>query len=145
GGIGRGVELSGSFSPRASTKLTAAYTFVNSDSRQTTAGTGYYSILDLSPHVFTMTATQWFGTRTDVTFDLTAHSDYSQLLSGSSLRYTFNGPVKPDLVVTHRLPFGNDHKLDIYAKLENMFGQRAYEDGFIGPKAWFISGVKINY
>lgn len=145
GGIARGFELSGSVSPRTSTKIRAAYTYVNSDSRTPTSGTNYYSILDLSPHVFTMTATQWLGTRTDITFDLAAHSDYVITLSGSSNRYKFNGPIKPDVVVTHRLPFGDDHKLEIYGKVENMFGQRAYESGFIGPKAWFISGFRINY
>ena len=145
GGIARGVELSGSVSPRTSMKVQAAYTYVNSESRTPTSGTDYYQILDLSPHVFTMTATQWIGTRTDITFDLAAHSDYVQTLSGSADRYKFNGPIKPDVVVTHRMPVGDEHKLEIYGKLENMFGQRAYEDGFIGPKAWFISGFRINY
>jgi len=145
GGIARGLELSGSVSPRTSTRIRAAYTYVNSDSRTPTSGTNYYRTLDLTPHVFTMTATQWLGTRTDITFDLAAHSDYVVTLSGSGNRFKFNGPVKPDVVVTHRLPFGDDHKLEIYGKVENMFGQRAYESGFIGPRAWFTSGFRINY
>jgi len=145
GGIARGFEFSGSVSPRTSTKVRAAYTYVNSDRRTPTSGTDYYRILEISPHVFTMTATQWFGTRTDVTFDLAAHSDYVTTLSGSSDRFRFNGPIKPDVVVTHRVPFGNDHKLEIYGKVENMFGQRAYESGFIGPRAWVVSGLRINY
>jgi len=145
GGIARGFELSGSVSPRTSTKIRAAYTYVNSDQRTPTSGTNYYRVLDLPVHVFTMTSTQWIGTRTDITFDLAASSDYFITLSGSSNRFKFNGPVKPDVVVTHRIPFGDDHRLEIYGKVENMFGQRAYESGFIGPRAWFISGLRINY
>jgi outer membrane receptor for ferrienterochelin and colicin len=145
GGIARGVEFSGSVSPRISTKIQAAYTYVNSDQRTPSSGTDYYRVLGQSPHVFTMTATQWLGTRTNVTFDLVAHSDYVATLSGSANRYRFSGPIKPDVVVTHRLPVGDDHKVEIYGKVENMFGQRAYEDGFIGARAWIISGVRINY
>ena len=140
------MELSGSVSPRTSTKIQAAYTYVNSDSRTPTNGTTYHSILDLSTDVFTLTATQWIGTRTDITFDLAAHSDYVNTLPGSTTRFKFNGPVKPDLSIRHRLAsFGDDHKLEIYGKIENMFGQRAYEDGFVGPRAWFTTGVKIHY
>jgi vitamin B12 transporter len=146
GGIARGLELSGSISPRTSTKIQASYTFVNSDMRAATSGIDYHRVLDLPPHVFTMTATQWLGTRTDITFDLAAHSDYVMTLGGStSTRYKFNGPTKPDVVVTHRIPFGDDHKLEIYGKVENMLGQQPYEGGFIGPRAWFISGFRINY
>ena len=145
GGTARGLELSGSISPRTSTKIRTAYTYVNSDSRTPTSGPNYHSVLDLPAHAFTVMATQWLGTRTDITFDLAAYSDYVATLSGSVNRFRFNGPIKPDVVVTHRLPFGDEHKLEIYGKVENMFGQRAYESGFIGPGAWFISGFRINY
>ena len=146
GGIARGLELSGTVSPRASTQIQASYTYVNADSRTPTVGSGYHSILGLPPHVFTFTATQWMGSRTHVTFDLAAHSDYFLTLSGGGTRrFKFNGPIKPDFVISHRLSFGDDYSVEIYGKLENMFGQRAYEDGFIGPKAWFISGFRLSY
>jgi vitamin B12 transporter len=146
GGIARGFELSGNVSPRPSTKIRASYTFLNSDSRTPTVGLNYYRILDLSPHIFAVTATEWIGRRTSVTFDMTAHSDYIMTLSGGGTRrFKFNGPIKPDVVISHRLFFRDDHSVEIYGKLENMFGQRPYEDGFIGPKAWFLAGFRINY
>ena len=151
GGIARGFEVSGRISPRHSTKLQASYTYTNSDSRSpTVAGTSYYQVLDVSPHIFSVTATQWIARRTNVTFDMAAHSDYNFVLfgglfGGESRRFRFSGPVKGDVMVRHDLPFGDDHTIEIYGKVENVFNQRPYEDGFIGPKAWFIAGVRVNF
>lgn len=147
GGIARGVEFSGRFSPSANMKLRASYTYTNSDQRTPSiAGTNYYSVLDLSPHVVTVTATQWISRRMNVTFDMAAHSDYTMTLFGGGQRqFRFEGPIKADVVVKRDLPFGEDHTLEIYGKIENVFNQRPYEDGFIGPKAWFITGARVNF
>ena len=150
GGIARGVEFGGRLSPTINTKIQASYTYTNSDSREPTSGADYYQVLDVSPHLFTVTATQWISRRTSVTFDMAAHSDYKAelfggLFGGESRRFRFDGPVKADAVVRHSVPFGEDHTLEIYAKVENVFAQRPYEDGFIGPKAWIMTGIRVNY
>ena len=148
GGIARGVEVSGRFSPTAQTKLFGSYTYSNSDSRRPTFGASYFKVLDVSPHVVTLMATQWIGRKTSVTFDMAAHSDYEMVLfggafGGTSRLFRFNGPVKGDVMVNHSLPFADDHTLEIYGKVENVFNQRPYEDGFIGPKGWFIAGARL--
>jgi iron complex outermembrane receptor protein len=147
GGIARGVELSGQISPSARTNLALSYTYVNSDSRTPTINnTHYYRVLDVSPHTFTVTATQWFGRRSNVTFDMSALSDYTMTLSGGGQRqFVFDGPVKADIVYHYDYPLSDLHTAEFYAKVENMFNQRAYEDGFIGPKAWAIAGIKFRY
>jgi len=150
GGIARGFELSGRISPTHNTKLRASYTYTNSDSRTPTSGSSYYKVLDVSPHVFTVTATQWLGRRTSVTFDMAAHSDYNMnlfggLFGGESRRFRFSGPVKADVMVRHDVPVGDDHTIEIYARVENIFAQRPYEDGFIGPKAWITTGARVNF
>jgi vitamin B12 transporter len=150
GGIARGMEFSGRFSPTANTKLQASYTYLNSDSRSPTVGTTYFKVLGVSPHVFTVVATQWITRRTSVTFDMAAHSDYDMVLFGGAFGSTrrlfrFSGPVKGDVMVRHDLPFGDDHTIEIYGKVENVFNQRPYEDGFIGPKAWVTAGARVNF
>jgi outer membrane receptor for ferrienterochelin and colicin len=147
GGIARGFELSGRVSPSHNTKIFASYTYTNSDSRNPTSGTNYYQVLDVSPHIFTVTATQWLSRRTSVTFDMAAHSDYNMVLfgGGPSRRFRFSGPIKADVMVRHDVPFGDDHTIEIYAKVENVFAQRPYEDGFIGPKAWVVAGARVNF
>lgn len=144
GGIARGVEVSAHASPMSRLKVQAAYTYTNSERRApTVAGTDYYSALDLSPHIFTVTATQWIGRGTNVTVDMAAYSDYIWAISGR--RFSFNGPVKADLVVRHDLAFGDERALQLYGKVENILGRRPYENGFFGPKAWFIAGVRASF
>jgi vitamin B12 transporter len=146
GGIARGVELGGHWSPAVRTNLGMSYTYVNSDMRAPTIGSNYYKSLGLSPHTATVTATQWFGRRSNVTFDMSALSDYTLRLSGGGSRqFVFDGPVKADIVYHYDLPVADRHTVEFYVKVENMFNQRAYEDGFIGPKAWAITGIKFRY
>jgi outer membrane cobalamin receptor len=147
GGIARGVELGARVSPTAKTNLGMSYTYVNSDSRSPTInGTQYYQVLDVSPHIFTMTATQWIGRRTNVTFDMAAMSDYTVTVSGGGQRqFVFEGPVKGDIVFHYDCPVSDRNALEFFVKVENMFNQRPYEDGFIGPKAWATTGIKLRY
>jgi iron complex outermembrane receptor protein len=150
GGIARGMEVSARFSPTFNTKVQASYTYMNSDSRNPTFSNNYYKVLDVSPHIFTLTATQWITRQTSVTFDMAAHSDYDMVLfggpfAGSSRLFRFSGPVKGDVMVRHDVSYGDDHTLELYGKVENVLNQRPYEDGFIGPKAWFIAGTRINF
>jgi len=48
-------------------------------------------------------------------------------------------------MVRHDVPFGDDHTIEVYVKVENVFAQRPYEDGYIGPKAWVITGARVNF
>jgi hypothetical protein len=123
-----------------------SYTYVNSDSRTPTVGTDYFKVLDVSPHTFTVTATQWIGRGANVTFDMAAMSDYTITFFNSGQRqFVFNGPTKADVVFHYDYPVSDRHAAEFYVKVENMFNQRAYEDGFIGPKAWAIAGIKFKY
>jgi iron complex outermembrane receptor protein len=146
GGISRGIELGAHVSPTAKTSLGMSYTYVNSDSRTPTIGTDYFKVLDVSPHTFTVTATQWIGRRANLTFDMAAMSDYTITFFNSGQRqFVFNGPTKADVVFHYDYPLSDRHAAEFYVKVENMFNQRAYENGFIGPKAWAIAGIKFKY
>jgi len=146
GGISRGVELGAHVSPTAKTNLGLSYTYVNSDSRTPTVGSDYFKVLDVSPHIVTVAATQWIGRRANVTFDMAAMSDYTlTFFNGGQRRFIFDGPVKGDIVFHYDYPLSDRHTAEFYVKVENMFNQRPYEDGFIGPKAWSIAGIKFRY
>jgi len=148
-GIARGVELSGKLSPSKNTNIQASYTYTNSESRAATvAAINFYDTLGISKHTYNMTVTQWIGNRVNIAFDMSALSDYVTPLFGldfSSRAYRFNGPTKADVVVHYEHPLSDGRKLEFYGKVENVFNQRAYENGFIGPKAWAIAGVKLTY
>ena len=146
GGLARGVELSAQASPSAMTNLRVSYTYTDSESKTPTIGNDFFGALGVSEHLFTLTATQWFAERWNVTFDLFAASDYSLSPFGANgRRMIFNGPVKGDLVVRYDLPAGQDVRMDVYVKVENMFDQLYYENGFLGPGAWSIAGLRVRY
>lgn len=147
GGIARGLEFSGHVSPTSRMNVGMSYTYVNADSRTPTIpGTSYYKMLDKSPHTFTAMVTQWFGHRSNVTFDMSAYSKYTMTISGAGARqFVFDGPVKGNVVYHYEYPLADHRTAEFYVKVENVFNQRPYENGFIGPKAWAVTGIRLRY
>ncbi len=146
GGIARGVEFSTQVSPTSRTRIQAAYTYTNSDSRTPTIGADYFQIPGLSKHVYTLTATQWIAKRFNVTFDLFAASDYILSPFGARRRLMlFDGPVKADVVFRYDLPVADQRTLELYVKVENVFDNDIYEDGFGSPGAWAIGGICFKF
>ena len=146
GGRARGVETSVQAAPSISTNLRVSYTYTDAESDTPTVGDDFFGVLGLSKHLFTLTATQWLAQRASVTFDLFVASDYSLSPFGALGRHLiFSGPVKGDLVVRYDLLARRDLGLDLYAKVENLFDNLYYEDGFLTPGAWAIGGLRIRY
>ncbi len=146
GGQARGVEMSVQAAPSTSTNLRIAYTYTDSRSNTATIGDDFFGVPGLSEHMFTLTATQWIANRVNVAFDLFAASDYFLSPYGANARrMLFHGPMKADLVLRYDLPTGAGLRMDIYGKVENLFDQYAYEDGFLGPGRWAIAGLRFRY
>src|SRR5215475_13107556 len=147
GGLARGVELSAEISPAPSTNLFASYTYTNADQRSPNAA-GRLAAPDVSDHLFTLVATQRVGRRVDVTFDLSAVSNYSPSFPSPSfdtLFYVFDGYVKADLVAGYTLPIDDRLSLRIYGKVENVFDRAYTESGFRAPGAYFIGGAAFRF
>ena len=146
GGIARGFEASTHITPTPSTGLRGSYAYVNSDSRTPTIGADYFRVPGVSESVFSMTATQWFGARFNLTFDLFAVSDYVLSPWGAMGRkLVFNGPVKADLVFRYELPLRDSKRVEFYGKAENVFDREYYEDGFGTPGFWMIGGIRYSF
>ncbi len=146
GGLARGAEFSLSATPNLFARIIASYTYTNSDSRNPTVpGEDYFKVLGLSDHMFTLTVLQRVGRHIDMAFDLFAVSDYSQRLFGAPGRFVFDGPVKADVVAGYTVPLREGTNLKFYAKIENAFGRKYFEDGFGAPGLWGTGGVKFNF
>jgi vitamin B12 transporter len=148
GGLARGVELSAEISPAPSTSLFASYTYTNADQRSPNAA-GRLAVPGVSDHLFTLVATQRVGRRIDVTFDLSAVSDYSPSFPTPSFDmdslYVFDGYVKADLVAGYTLPIDERLSLRLYGKVENIFDRSYTESGFRAPGAFFIGGAAFRF
>ena len=146
GGIARGVEISAKLAPSATTSIQTAYTYTNSDSRTPTIGADFFKSPGLSDHMFTLTATQWFAKRFNVTLDFFAVSDYTLSPYGANSRQMiFDGPVKADVVFRYDLPLQDTKTIEFYGKVENFMNNHYYEAGFGSPGAWAIAGVRYSF
>ena len=146
GGLARGVELSAEISPTPSTSLFASYTYTNADQRSPNAA-GRLAMPGVSDHLFTLVATQRVGRRIDLTFDLSAVSDYSPSFPTPSFDtlYVFDGYVKADLVAGYTLPIDERLSLRLYGKVENIFDRSYTESGFRAPGAFFVGGAAFRF
>lgn len=146
GGTAKGVELSLRASPASRTNLQVSYTFTDSESQTPTIGDDFFGVLGLSRHMFTVMASHWITPKLNVTFDMFAASEYSLSPFGALGRQIlFTGPVKADVVIRYDLPLPSGPRVDVFVKVDNMFSQRPYENGFLGPSAWATGGVRIRY
>jgi hypothetical protein len=93
-----------------------------------------------------MSVTQWISPRFHATFDLFTRSGYDLPLFGASGRlFQFDAPTKANLVLGYDVPLGGSRSLDLYTKIENLFDERPYEDGFIGPNRWAVAGARVRF
>ncbi|MBA2339876.1 MAG: TonB-dependent receptor [Pyrinomonadaceae bacterium] len=133
GGLARGFELSATAAPSRTLDLFAAYTYTNADER--TPNDGVIRSLATPDHQFSFVATQRFGRRVLLNFDLLATSDYLAPLFRSvspfeQRIYRFDGIVKADLGGSYTLPVDERRAIRFFGKVDNLFNRRYFEDGF---------------
>lgn len=148
GGLARGIELSATLRPARSFDLFAAYTYTNSDGRRPLVEDIIRSF-GIPDHVFSLVATQRFGTRVLVNFDMTAASDYlAPIFDSRSFRsraYRFGRVVKADLTASYTLPLAGSRSLRFFGKVDNLFDREYYENGFRTPGANARAGAAFNF
>ncbi len=137
GGIARGVELSMMATPTRTLNLSAAYTFTKS-LRRTPQVPGTLRSVVIPDHQFSLVATQRFGRRFLVNFDLSASSDYIGAVFNpvtfASRAYRFRGIAKADVGASYTLPLaGESRSLRFFGYVDNLFEREYFESGFRIP------------
>ena len=146
GGLARGMEWSIEAHPTRTTRFNSSYTYTNADERTSSLVGGSVSSIRVSNHMFTTTATQRITKNLDVTIDLFAASDYIYpLFAGGSRPFQWKAPLKADLVASYRHPLRERRSVEFYTRIENLFNRSYFEDGFAGPKAWAVGGIKLRF
>jgi vitamin B12 transporter len=148
GGLARGAELSGSFAPTRTLDFFASYTFTNSDQRRPQIENILRS-LAIPDHQFTLVATERFGRRVAVNFNLTASSNYLAPIFDNrtfqSRAYRFDGMLRADVTASYTLPLSESRSLRFFGKIENLFNQEYYENGFRTPGINGRAGASLNF
>ncbi|MGI8837333.1 MAG: TonB-dependent receptor [Pyrinomonadaceae bacterium] len=148
GGIARGIELSMTATPVRDLNITAAYTYTKSLQRRPQLA-GVLRSLGIPDHQFSLVATQRFGRRILINFDLAASSDYlAPILNLSpfgSRAYRFRGLAKADLGGSYTLPFGESRSLRFFGYVDNLFGREYFESGFRTPGRTGRAGASFSF
>lgn len=133
GGIARGVELSMTATPTGALTIVSAYTYTKSLQR-TPQVAGVLRSLVIPDHQFSLVATQRFGRRVLVNFDLSASSDYlAPILDPNTFAtraYRFPGLARADLGGSYTVPFGESRSLRLFGYVDNLFDREYFESGF---------------
>jgi vitamin B12 transporter len=136
GGIARGVELSMTATPTRTLSLSAAYTYTKALQR-TPQVPGTVRSLVIPNHQFSLVATQRFGHRFLINFDLSASSDYLGAIfdpvTFASRAYRFRGLAKADLGASYALPLKESRSLRFFGYVDNFFDREYFESGFRTP------------
>ncbi|MCM3870520.1 MAG: TonB-dependent receptor [Pyrinomonadaceae bacterium] len=148
GGIARGVELSVTATPTRTLNVSASYTYTKSLQR-TPQVAGVLRSLVIPDHQFSLVATQRFGRRVMVNFDLAASSNYLAPIfdpnTFSSRAYRFRGLAKADLGGSYTLPFGESRSLRFFGYLDNLFDREYFESGFRTPGLTGRAGAAFSF
>lgn len=147
GGTSRGLETTAELRPDRSTLLRASYAYVNADTDQDAAVRGFFGALSVPAHSFTAFAHRQLGRKASLTVDLYRSSSYyNALFAGVRSRaYHFGGVTKIDAVAARTLRSGEKYSLEWYAKVENLLNQRFFENGFQGPRATALTGLRVAF
>ena len=137
GGIARGVELSMTATPTRSLSLSAAYTFTKALQRRPQVP-GTLRAVAIPDHQFSLVATQRFGRRFLVNFDLAASSDYIGAVfdpaTFGSRGYRFPVLAKTDIGASYTLPLKSElRSLRFFGYVDNVFDREYFESGFRTP------------
>jgi iron complex outermembrane receptor protein len=148
GQLSRGAELSAELAPTRSLDLFTSYTFTNSDQRRPQLA-GVLSSLGIPDHQFTLVVTQRIGRRLFLNFDFAASSDYLAPIYDArefrSRAFRFGGLRKADLVAGYTFPLSERRSLRLFGKIENLFDQEYYENGFRTPGAHARAGAAFGF
>lgn len=148
GGLARGLELSGEFAPARTFTLFASYTHTNSDQRRPIVA-GVLRSFAVPAHQLTLVATQRFGSRVTVNFDLVASSDYLAPVfdnrTFTNRAYRFSGLRKGDLTAGYTFPLSESRRLRLFGKIENLFDREYYENGFRTPGINARAGASLSF
>ena len=140
--------MSAAFAPTRTLDLFASYTFTNSDQRRPQIENILRS-LAIPDHQFTLDATERFGRRVAVNFNLTATSNYLAPIfdnrTFASRAYRFDGMRRADVTASYTLPLSESRSPRFFGRIENLFDQEYYENGFLMPRVNGRAGASFNF
>jgi vitamin B12 transporter len=147
GGISRGVEFGYEGRLTRTTTIQGSYSFTNAVNDRDIQVPNFWFALTTPRHTASFLVSRRIGKRADLTFDLFRSGQYYVPFFAVNRTRAFSSPgyTKGDLVGGYRLWSNDKSQLRLYGKVENVFNQRWYENGWLTPQAWGIVGLSFTY
>jgi iron complex outermembrane receptor protein len=147
GGISRGVELGAEVRPTRRLTITGAYTYTNADLDRDLTVQGFWKVFQVPGHVMSVVATQRWARRLDTTLELFHGSMYynSFYAAGRSRAFQFPGFTKADFVAGYRVWQNEARYVRFHGKVENLLNERYYQNGWLAPRATFVTGLSYGF
>lgn len=147
GGISRGFELGIEARPSRTLTLTGAYTFTNANLDRDITVANFWRAFQVPRHLTSFVVMQRWTNRLETNFEFFHSSGYYNPYSaaGRPRAFQFPGFTKADLVGSYRFWEDEAKSARLYAKGENIFNQRFYQNGWLAPQANFLAGIAYAF
>ena len=140
GGLARGVEVEGQFALWTGFQVTGSYTHTRTLERRSIAA-GTLLTPRIFTHMVTLSGSQTWR-RFTATANLLAAPEYLGVISGRAVAWP--GPRRLDATASYRLAF-EKLRPELFGRVENVLGQRYFEDGFQTPRRWAVAGLRLSF
>lgn len=147
GGISRGVELGIEARPTRTLTITGAYTYTNADLDRDLTVQGFWKVFQVPDHVLSVVAIKRWNNRFDTALELFHGSGYynSFYAAPRSRAFEFPGFTKADLVAGYKVWQSEARMVRLHGKVENLLNQRYYQNGWLAPRAAFVTGLSYGF
>jgi vitamin B12 transporter len=145
GGISRGLELGIEAKPTRGTIVNFAYSHVNANQDQDIAVAGFFTPARVHQHVTSFVLSHDWTRRFNTTVDFIHMSPNYDAYFAAGRSRAFLNPAfsKTDAVVSYLVWEGERRSARLYGKVDNLFNQRIYHQGWLMPQA--VGVVGLNY
>jgi outer membrane cobalamin receptor len=154
--MARGLEISADVRPTRKTNIKGSYVYTNARDRESQYYTG--TAVDpvqtprISPHMFTLVATQQLSKRFDMALDFVGGSSFLFPLYGydaafnyQPFAYRFAGPELLGLSGGYTLLLNDRLSVRFYGRVSNTLDQNYYAAGFQTPGRWAVGGAHFSF
>lgn len=147
GGISRGAELGLELRPTRRLTIHGAYTYTNADLDRDLTVQGFWKVFQVPGHAVSVVATQRWTRRLDTNLELFHGSRYysSFYAAGRSRALEFPGFTKADFVAGYRVWQNEARYVRFHGKVENLLNERYYQNGWLAPRAIFVTGLSYGF
>jgi len=147
GGLSRGLELAWEMRPAASFSLNGSYTYTRANMDRDITVPGFWRVIGVPRHAFTLVATKQIRTRGAIAMDLSSTSEtYGNFTAAGRARaYRYPSFTKADVSGSYDLWKTDRGTLKATMRIENVLNRTFYDLGWLEPGATFVAGLNLQF